>query len=403
VNRDRSLPVAGLAGVLLVALVVRVWLVEWPRVLPPAEGRWPAGGVFDGHERGYVLAFLGHPPDPSTQAWPALTALYRLLGLLSSDPRLLVGLSVLAGALAAAGVAVWTARRFGTVAGIWTGLLVAVLPEQAAWSTSAYNVVLPHALLVGALVARPWWARALFVAAAVSMRGEVALLTPWLGWPGLVGLPVAAGWLSWLHSPDLGDPWLALRLNLPMLRYLGPPVLLLGLLALRERSTWPVLGFALWTHISSAPFMDEGGRHLLAGGVAACVLVGVAAARWRHLPGALAFVGLSLATWHLRAAQRTVPDLSSEAPPGPAPADCVEVTEEPPIDGQPMPSHVGLWTGEVEADCVLWGETAAHRRWSSRGLHDRALRMRTLYRLQPVAFRPTPGGGVLLHRVERRW
>lgn len=390
-------------GILLVAISVRMWLVDWAGVMAPVGGQWPAGGIFDGHERGYVFAFLGQPPDPSTQAWPALTGLYRLIGLLSSDPRVLVGLSVVAGALAAAGVAVWTGRRFGPVAGTWTGLLVAVLPEQAAWSTSVYNVILPHALLVGALLARSWWARALLVGAAVSMRGELALLTPWLGWPGLVGLPVAAAWFARLDAPSLGDPLLALRLNLPLLRFLGPPVLLLGLLAVRDRRAWPVLAFALWTHLCGAAFMDEGGRHVLAGGVAACVLVGVAAARWRHLPGLAGLIGLGLATGQLRAGQRATPDLAAEAPAGAPPAGCVEVTGEPPIDGQPMPSHVGLWTGEVQADCVLWGETAAHRRWSSRGLQDRALRMRTLYHLQPVAFRETPGGGVLLHRVERRW
>lgn len=404
-DRDRRFAL-GLFAVLAVALVVRLlWLPDWDRVLPPVDGRWPPGGAFDGHERGYVRAFLGQAPDPSTQAWPLLTGLYGLLGRLTGDVRALVVLSGLAGASTALAAALWTARRFSRAAGLWAGLLVALLPEHAAWSTSAYNVALPTTLLAWAFVARSRHVQALLVVLAVSMRGELALLSPFVGWAGLVGPPVAAAWFHHLGAPEAGDPLLALRLNLPMVRYLGPPVLLVGLLALRDREAWPVAGFALWVHLSAAPFFDLGFRHELLGGLAACVLCGVAAARLRHLPGVVVAAGLLWGSRDLAARWNASPgfepaEIVTAGTPDPA---CVEVTDEPPIAGQPLQSHVGLWTGEVDPSCVLWGEAAIHRAWTSRALHDRALRMRTLYRLTPVAVRQTPGGPILLHRVERRW
>lgn len=167
---------------------------------------------------------------------------------------------------------------------------------------------------------------------------------------------------------------------------------------------WALAGFVVWNLLSSAPFADLGARHLLLGGLGACVLVGVAAARLRHLPGILAAAGLTLALHDL--ADRwydlaPLPAAELAELPAPDPA-CVEVTEEPPIPGQPLPSHLGLWSGEVDAPCVLWGEAAIHRAWTSRGLQDRALRMRTLYRLEPAAVRRREGGDVLLWRVWRR-
>ncbi|MCK6504873.1 hypothetical protein L6R53_15980 [Myxococcota bacterium] len=396
----RALPSA---LILLAALLVRLWLPDWDRYLPPVGGRWPPGGVFDGHERGYVLAFLGQRPDPSTQAWPLLAWGYQALGHLSADPRLLVGVNTLAGASVPLAASLWVARRFGRAAGLWTGVLAALLPEAVAWSGSAYNVAIPTALLAWAFVARRPLVVALLVSLAVSMRGELALLAPFAGPVGLVGMPVAAAWLSALGGPDPGDPLLALRTNLPLLGLLGPPVLLLGLLALRDRRAWPVAAFVLWNLLSSATFADLGGRHLVLGGVGACALVGVAAARLRHLPGVVAALGLlwgleDLSERWYRQAPLPAEELAGLPAPDPA---CVEVTEEPPIPGQPLPSHLGLWTGQVQGPCVLWGETAIHRAWTSRGLQDRALRMRALYELEPVAARRREGGDVLLWRVRR--
>ncbi|NOY27288.1 MAG: hypothetical protein GXP62_15580, partial [Oligoflexia bacterium] len=317
----------------------------------------------------------------------------------------LVALSAVAGASAAVGLGLWTARRFSTAAGLWAGLFAALLPQHAAWSTSAYNVALPTTLLVWAFVVRRRWLALLLVALAVSMRGELGLLAPFVGLPGLVGPPLAAAWFHSLGTPDLGDPWLSLRMNLPLLRYIGPPVLLVGLLALRDRRAWPVAAFVLYTHVIAAAFPDQGFRHELLAGLAACALCGVAATRIRLVPGLVVLVGLALGTHKI--AQRwyaapVLPEAELVGLPPPDPS-CVEVSDEPPIPGQALPSHVGLWTGQIQAPCVLWGEAGIHRTWTSRALADRALRMRTLYRLEPVAVRRDPGGPILLYRVERRW
>lgn len=402
-TRDRQYGL-GLGVVLLLALAVRlIWLPDWTRVLPPVDGRWPPQGVFDGHERGYVLALLGHAPDPSTQAWPLLTGLYGLIGRVTQDVRALVVLNGLAGASAALGVGIWTGRRFSRGAGLWAGLLVALLPEHAAWSTSAYNVALPGALLVWAFVVRQRLVAALLVALAVSMRGELALLAPFMGLHGLVGLPIAAACFHHLGTPELGDPSLALRMNLPLVRFIGPPVLVLGLLALGDRRAWPVAAFVLFTHVVAAAFFDQGFRHELLAGVAACVLCGVAAASFRHLPGVLVLGGLLWGTHDLARRWNAPVEVVADALPEWDPALCLEVSDEPPIEGQVLRSHVGLWTGQIDAPCVAWGEAAIHRAWTSRALHARALRMRTLYRLQPHAIWHRPGGTILFHRLERRW
>jgi len=404
-NRTQRLRGAALGGLLLLALALRLALPDWARVRASVGDPWPSTSIFDGHERGYVRAFLGQPPDPGPQAWPVVTGLYRALGFVSHDPRLLVGLSALAGALAVLGVALWTERRFGLAAGLWAGLLVALLPEHLAWSTSAYPVILPQALLVWAFVVRGRVAATLLLVLAIAMRPELALLGLFRGLPGLLAAPSALAWLH-LGTPALGSPLTALHLDLSLVAYLGPPALLLGLAALGDRRTWPVAAFALWTHVVAAAFFDQGARHELAGGAALCVLVGVAAARWRGLPGVVAAAWLAGSAhglaghWYSRA---PLPAQELAGLPEGLPAGCVEVSEEPPIEGQRLPSHVGLWTGEVKADCVVWGETAAHRAWGSRGLADRALRMRWLYRMQSVGVRHDPGGPVLLHRLERRW
>lgn len=391
-------------AIFAVALAVRVWLVDWARVLPPVDGLFPPGSIFDGHERGYVMAFLGQPPDPSTQAWPALTWLYQALGLLWSDVRVLVGFCLVAGAAAAALTGVAAGRSFGAMAGLWTGLLVALLPEHVAWSTSAFNVILPHFFLALAFALPRPSAALLPLLAAVSMRVELLCVGLFRGWPGLVAAAVGVAWLWWLPSPDLGDPLLGLRINLPLLTFLGPAVLWLGLLALwpgAPRRASVLVAAVLVVHLVGSSFLDYGARHALPGGIALCALGGLAAARFRHLPGLVILLGLAWQLPGLKARWYTPQPADLPGLPEAPPADCVEVTGEPPIDGQPMPSHALLWAGALRADCVLWGEAPIHRAWTSRGLQDRAVRMHARYDLEPVALRPHPGGDILLYRIQR--
>lgn len=389
----------------MVALVVRlVWMPSWERLR------------FDGHERLYVAAMNGVPPDASTQALPALLGLAQLLGRVTQDPRVLVGLSVASGAVAVLATALWTRRRFGGRAGLWAGLSVALLAEHAAWSTSAYPVMLPHALLVCAFACegRGWKTElgaAALIAAACSFRLELCLLAPLRGWPALAGL-VGVAWWWVLPSATPSDPLVALQLNLPLLMMLGPPALGLALLGLPR--AWPLILAAAWVHLVGSAFDDYGHRHALLGGVALCVAGGVAAARprWGWLVGLGLLAGLAWDTqelserWHARPVPEqadALPRLSGTEAPA-LPEGCVEVTEEPPIEGQPLPSHVAWFAGELEAPCVLWGEEDQHGGWSSRGLRDRALRMRATYALTPVGvwWRGRHANPRVYHRLERR-
>ena len=90
---------------------------------------------------------------------------------------------------------------------------------------------------------------------------------------------------------------------------------------------------------------------------------------------------------------------------GAPPTDCIEVTEEPVIPGQALPSHIRFARGDLAGSCVIWGEEFWHRSWSSRGLMDRALRMRTLYKMEPVGALDLGNGAPvrLFHRLEPRW
>jgi hypothetical protein len=411
--QDDALPPAGIAAVFAGALGVRAGMVDWARVPDAAAlaaheaAGWPRKLTpFVGHEDLLLRAFAGHPPDPSSRAWPAAVALARGLGAVTGDPRALLGVSLVAGAAAAALVAVWTGRRHGASAGLWAGALVALLGEHAAWSTSAYPVMLAHALLVAAFVARNRVVAGLLVAGACSLRPDLAPLALLRGVPGLIALPVAAGWLWAVPSADPGDPLASLTVNWAMVRYLGPPVLLVGLVGLVEKRAWPLAAAALATHLVGGLFADYGARHALLGGVALCALGGVAAARLRHLPGIVLAVGLGFdaariaQAWHTpRAPAAAVLDLPE--PDG----TCIEVSGEPPIDGQPLPSHLSIRQGDVQPVCLVWGEEDQHSAWTSRGLRDRARRMRTVYRLTPVAKVAVGRGGRVrvLHRLEPRW
>ncbi len=393
---DPIRPRPALALVLL-ALVVRLGVVpSWSRL------------AFGGHEALYLEAFRGGNVPASTQAYPLLTALYRGIGLLTQEPMVLVVLSALAGAAAVLGAAVWIGRWVGPGAGLWTGVLVALLPEHAAWSTSAYNVILPQALIVWAF-ALGGWRGLVLVALAASMRMELMVMAAPLGWPALGGI---VGPMWQLQLPDVSPPGEALRMNLAMVGYLGPPVLFLGLLGLRDRKAWRLGGVVLWVHLVGASFDDYGARHALLGSTALCGLVAAAADRWRGLIPALGILGCIWGLVALRPAwhgtQATVGKelVALSEVLGPLPEGCVEVTEEPPLQSaQALPSHQAFFSGELRARCVVWGEEFWHRQWSSRGLQDRGLRMRTIYWMTPVGAQVPDGGGPvrIYQRLETVW
>jgi len=384
-------------AIVLLALIVRLLAVpSWDRL------------VFEGHEALYLQAFRGGEMVASTQAYPLLTGLYRLLGMLTQSPMVLVGLSVLAGTAAVLGSAVWVGRWVGPTAGIWTGVLVALLPEHAAWSTSIYNVILPHALVVWAFALGGKRA-AVLIALAVSMRMELMIMTAPLGWPALAGM---VGPMWQLPLPMVSPPGQALAMNLVMVGFLGPAALFLGLLGLRHRAAWRLGAVVLWVHLVGACFDDYGTRHALLGGVALCGLAGAAADRWRGLIPVLGVVGCVLGLVELRPAWHgTEATIGGELVAlsqglGALDSECTEVSDEPPLQSdQAHPSHQEFWSGELRSRCVVWGEEFWHRQWSSRGLTDRARRMRTLYWMTPVAARVPPGGGPvrIYQRLEPIW
>lgn len=343
-RRDRVL------ALLLVALLVRLWVVPaWQR------------HAFDGHEAEYWDIFRGERPMSrgGTMLYPAMQGLWWFLGrVLPADPRAPVLVSVLVGLL---GVLSWTGalgRLVGARAGLLGGLIVALHPVHAAWSSSAYNVVLPWSLgalaLLGACgrgegdqgpgaplppgAGREDLGRGLVVGAAL---GLVALLRvdalPW----ALVVLPLAllrlrrlpprgvAGFLLALlltgliaafglgpllaggDLPGAGERETAFRSNLlffaPYAPLEGPAGALMLLLALpfaARAAPLPTALFvlmALGNHLVMATFDDFGDRHALLALPFFAFLTATAAGRspWRlaWLPLGLALVQEASGLW----------------------------------------------------------------------------------------------------------
>lgn len=392
-----------LLGVFVASLLVRlVWVADW-RVYEDERG---LARVFDGHERHLLRSFVeGTLADPSPQHHPLVGMGAAALGTLGEDPRLLLCVAALAGALTAVAVMVAVEREVGTPAGLWAGLFVALLPDHAAWSTSAYPVVFGVACLAGGFAATRPVPAGLCLALAALLRPELALLAPFRGWPGLGALGGLTVYLLWLGGPPGGGSalsavWLG---NLQLFAFVGPGVLAAGALGLgAPRAGWLLLA-ALVAFLGGAAFDDLGPRHLLGGGLALCALAGIAVQRRGLLVAAVVTVGLGLGVQDRAARWVRLVDLSSEARdlPAPDPA-CLVVSDEPVLAGQPEPSHWTLWTAPPPASrCVLWGEEPVHRMWSSRALWPRARRMRTLYDPVPVAAVRVPGGWRLYHRLQR--
>ncbi len=385
------------------SLLVRlVWVADWSGY----EDDRRLARVFDGHERHLLRSFLdGTLPDPSPQHHPLVGAGAVVLGMLGDDPRLLLCAAALAGALTAVAVTVAVEREVGARAGLWAGLFVALLPDHAAWSTSAYPVVFGVACLAGGFAATRSIPAGGLLACAALFRPELALLAPFRGWPGLGAMAGLAVYLLWLGRPPvdgsaLPEVWLG---NLQLIGFVGPGVLAVGALGLgAPRSGWLLLAAAV-AFLGGAAFDDLGPRHLLGGGVALCALGGIAVQRHGLLVALVVGVGLGLGVQDRAARWAQAVDLSGEAEglPAPDPA-CLVVSDEPVLAGQPEPSHWTLWTAPPPASgCILWGEESAHRMWNSRALWPRAQRMRALYDPVPAAAARVPGGWRLYHRLQR--
>ena len=154
---------------------------------------------------------------------------------------------------------------------------------------------------------------------------------------------------------------------------------MLAFVGLRASGAWKLLLIAAWVHAVGSGFDDYGSRHALLGGIALCGMVGGVRSVW--LPGLVA-LGLGWTTIQLAAVWNAEDngEVAAEARGlGAPPKGCVEVTDEPFVPGQALPSHTRFYRGQLDSPCVVWGEEFWHRTWNSRGLMDRAKRMRTLW------------------------
>lgn len=317
-------------GLFVLALVVR--LVGIPAL---------SAHVYDGHEAEYWDIFRGvrEVGRGGTVLYPSMQWLWWGLGrVLPHHPGVPVGLMAAVGAGAAALVGSTAQRLGGVAAGLLAGLVVALHPVHAAWSSSAYNVILPAGLgclslwatTVVCLERRPSWLRAgvavLAAGLAVLLRLETVLLGPVLLalpavltpagmarvralrrlWPVVpllagVGLVVGAGvWPLVVPGevPGAGERALSFCINWSWLAPFWPLDGLAGLalIALAGLTTWrrPGLGGAavvgvVWLHLVLASFDDYADRHALMALPLLAMLAGLAAepggSGWRTVLG----------------------------------------------------------------------------------------------------------------------
>ena len=255
---------------------------------------------WEGHESFYLDIFLGRDNEEMHSS-PLLTApLLRVLYLgLAAVPGMPATAMLVVNLLFGA-AAVWLAAQLGRAltgsdgAGVLTGVMVALHPHQACWASSAYQIIAPFMLTVGAVLAVVLGARrssgrlylvgvALWTL-AVGTRIEVVFLGPGLAAIVLLGgRSTLADWRAWgagvvaaaglgaLHvlrlagtvaERDAGEPWAY------YLGYFREHVLWLDLWhPYGSLLAWPALGVGAWVMVRSG----RRGRVALAG-VAAVVL-----------------------------------------------------------------------------------------------------------------------------------
>lgn len=370
------------------------------------------GHTFDGHEADYFDLFRGvaEPTRGGTVMVPAMQWFWWLLGLpfsaappghrlLRVVPVLLMGV-VSIGAIGALSGAVGLLA--GRRAGWFAAALLVVHPAHATWSTSAYNVMLPHALGCLALyaVARIatrngppgalGWVAAGAGALGVAMRLDTAtvgmalvsvalLIRPdgvglgtrlrGLLMPGVVGIGLAALsiWpLVWPGElPGAGERGIAFEINLGLLDYYAPfhhwvALLLLGVagvaaLRAHPRASLALLPLALVHHLLMATFDDFGVRHTLPSLLPLAFLIGAGAAaipRWGWLLLAL-LLGLNLGHTQDQADRYYGDEAAFRA-----------VLDSPPWDALPRVE----WPSGIRQDCgwvaedhrVRRGEVSSH-------------------------------------------
>ena len=330
-----------LAGLVGLALAVRlVWMPAWSL------------HYFDGHEAEYWDIFRGVRPvgRGGTVLYPSMQWLWWGLGrVLPHHPRVPVAVMAAVGALgcavATSAVRVWTDRKGALAA----GLVLALHPVLAAWSSSAYNVILPWTLSAVVVWCAAHLGRTRHPSAAVAWLGAFAwalvaatrLEAAWIGLPALLlalgctppgqpwgrairrragwavpgGVGLAVGVAAVLplvypgEVPGAGERGVSFLINRAFWAPYQPldslwgalavgAVVLLGL-ARRPGLTATFAAAAVAVHLGLATFDDFGDRHTLGSllGLAAVVGVGCAGsgrAAWAGRGLAAGLVGLLL-------------------------------------------------------------------------------------------------------------
>jgi len=276
-----------------------------------------------------------------------------------------------------------------------------------------------------------------------------ARVRAWALGPLLLGA-ILAGLAAWPllfpgEIPGTGERGLAFQVNVGLLDPYAPlntaPALaLVGVGAILALRRWPLptvalIALAVGNHLLMAGFDDFGDRHTLLAlpAVAWCLGAGAFAVPGaaRRLGAALALGGLLVVASGLVPMRQTfygseahyrqlldvppydeLPRYSLDqvdtvvAPPG----RCGLVAEDQRVARSPPVSHFNLLRPQEEAGlrgddgCLRWCADVQDWRWSSRGVRDRAARLRHLFRLQAVAVVDDPESGYvcLVWQVGRR-
>lgn len=316
-----------------VAFIVRLWWI-------PALGMH----AYDGHEAEYWDLYRGMraPTRGGTVMIPGMQWLWWLLGqVLPAWPKVPVVLMSAVGVASIGLVGGTIGLLGGRLAGIVAALVLIVSPAHAAWSSSAYNVILPFFFCSMATFSAAWSTRqptvplamklwvgtSLVLAVALRMdTGMVALLVVW--WvlaEGRSGLTVLARLRAWVPAggisvglaaaciwpmiwpgglPGDGERSVAIFNNITFLDVYGPfggepglaVLLLAGIIVARERLALALslVTFVIAHHLMMVTFDDFGERHALVALPGFAGLLGLAARHRLGQAAALAALGLSV-------------------------------------------------------------------------------------------------------------
>lgn len=402
---------------------------------------------YDGHEAEQLAWFLGErlPGAGDSLAYPLNQWWWWLWGVvLPADERLPLWISAVVGSAGVCAVAGVVGMLAGRRAAWMAGLMAALHPTHAAWSSSAYNVVLPHAFgalaLLFVVVAHRRRAPVLLWSAVGA--GALALAGRLDG--GIVAVPCAMLALRWFSVrqwaapagigalvgvgcvwdvlgagplPGAEERWSSLSNNMPILVYFSPvdswvALAVLSVLAWGawRQDRWTTVAMAVLVvgcHLLMSSFDDYGARHTLPALVGIAWFVGAGAARL-HAVGGVGFLVMAVLCVQgmvdmrgryygeeERFTQRLAEEPWQDLPritqrPGQG-RSCGWIAEDPRVSADPPRSHFNLLQASEVASlrgdggCLYWCVDVQDWRWSSRGVRNRALRLDRMYVLQPTA------------------